>query len=95
VCDLHEAGLLDDSSLRRFGESLLDVGHLFCSSLPLRGSCCNNPLCVNLGGGSETALARSKCSGCRAASYCSPGCLKQHWKQHKRVCSSQLAADKS
>ena len=95
VVDLHKAGRFCEAPLQQFAESMLEVGQLFCSSLPLPGSSCNNPLCMNLGGGSEAALARSKCSGCRAASYCSPGCLKKHWKQHKRVCGKQLAANMS
>jgi hypothetical protein len=95
VVDLHKAGRFCDAPLQQFAESMLEVGQLFCSSLPLIGSCCNNPLCVNLGGGCEAAVARSNCSGCRVATYCSPGCSKQHWKQHKKVCSTQLAANTS
>eukprot|EP00092_Neocalanus_flemingeri_P007461 GFUD01008057.1.p1 GENE.GFUD01008057.1~~GFUD01008057.1.p1 ORF type:complete len:603 (+),score=99.82 GFUD01008057.1:51-1859(+) len=27
-----------------------------------------------------------RCSGCKSAYYCSPGCQKKSWKSHKKVC---------
>eukprot|EP01006_Ploeotia_vitrea_P001682 TRINITY_DN105389_c0_g1_i1.p1 TRINITY_DN105389_c0_g1~~TRINITY_DN105389_c0_g1_i1.p1 ORF type:complete len:195 (+),score=16.53 TRINITY_DN105389_c0_g1_i1:47-631(+) len=36
-----------------------------------------------------SAAAKSKCSGCKMVYYCSTGCQKQHWKEHKPVCKAQ------
>jgi len=56
---------------------------------------CNNPRCSDLSGPSELLLVsgRSKmCAGCLVARYCSRGCQRQHWKQHKPVCKALAAA---
>ena len=34
------------------------------------------------------------CSGCRKTAYCSIGCQKQHWRQHKGNCSSKKKQNK-
>ena len=34
--------------------------------------------------GSDEGLKR--CSRCRVALYCSPGCQRNHWPQHKKLC---------
>ena len=46
---------------------------------------CNNPNCTNLEGPSEAAAAKV-CTGCHKVHYCSPECLKEHWKEHKPFC---------
>ena len=33
------------------------------------------------------AKPKSKCSGCLCVRYCSKGCQKKHWKEHKPICS--------
>ena len=33
------------------------------------------------------AKPKSKCSGCLCVRYCSEGCQKEHWKEHKPICS--------
>ena len=43
---------------------------------------CNNPSCTNLEGLSE-ASAVKVCTGCHKVHYCSHGCIKAHWKEHK------------
>jgi hypothetical protein len=56
---------------------------------------CNNPLCSNAMGPSESALVQgktSRCSGCRSARYCGKACQVSHWKQHKHVCKRLAAA---
>ena len=30
--------------------------------------------------------ARNKCTACKEVFYCSKGCQKKHWKQHKFEC---------
>eukprot|EP00038_Savillea_parva_P011622 m.198859 g.198859 ORF g.198859 m.198859 type:complete len:511 (-) comp20572_c0_seq1:35-1567(-) len=34
----------------------------------------------------STALARSKCGGCRAVHYCGRECQTEHWPTHKKFC---------
>ena len=46
---------------------------------------CNNPNCINLEGMSEAAAAKV-CSGCHKVHYCSPECIKAHWKEHMPFC---------
>jgi hypothetical protein len=92
VCGLHEAGIVCAAPLQQFGGVLEEVGHLFCSTLTPPGTCCSNPLCVDMG--AEAALALKKCKQCQVASYCSVECQKQHWKQHKPVCVTHLPADR-
>ena len=33
-----------------------------------------------------TVNARSRCSRCKAVSYCGPDCQRQHWASHKKPC---------
>ena len=49
---------------------------------------CNNPSCTNLEGLSEAAAAKV-CTGCYRVHYCSPECLKEHWKEHKPFCKQK------
>jgi hypothetical protein len=56
---------------------------------------CNNPACVTLAGPTEIAAVSRRsciCASCRVARYCSRGCQKQHWKQHKAVCRAVTEA---
>jgi hypothetical protein len=56
---------------------------------------CNNPACTMLEGPAKlvTVSRRScMCAACRVARYCSRGCQKQHWKQHKPVCGALAGA---
>ena len=74
------AGYVQQLSL--LGEALCSVAHK---------QSCNNPTCSNLGGPSELQLVKgrsSTCSGCRTARYCSPECMRRHWKQHRPVCKA-------
>ena len=65
---------------------LLPVCEEVIAALPLPLGC-NNPRCVNLSGMSEAASAKV-CTGCRKVHYCSPECIKAHWKEHKSYCVS-------
>jgi uroporphyrinogen-III synthase len=83
----------DAASRAAFAQLLHDVGVLFSSvAVP---HFCNNPGCQNLAGLSDTQLVSGRsclCAGCVTARYCSRGCQKQHWKQHKPVCKALAAA---
>ena len=76
---------------------LVQLGEGLVAELPLL-YCCNNPRCVNLGMVSEVQLVMgtsSRCSGCRAAAYCSRRCQVAHWKQgHKEVCKRMEGVSK-
>jgi hypothetical protein len=66
--------------LSALGEALCSVSHKLS---------CNNPVCSNVLGPSELQLLKGRsntCSGCRMARYCSPKCMRQHWKQHRPIC---------
>ena len=58
------------------GESIQRYGELPSRSEPYTKTCivCNMP-------------ARSKCEKCRSTRYCGRDCQKNHWSQHKTVCS--------
>jgi hypothetical protein len=50
---------------------------------------CNNPACTTFAGPTTLVTVSGRscvCAGCRVARYCSRGCQKQHWQQHKPVC---------
>jgi hypothetical protein len=51
---------------------------------------CNSLCCTNLSGDSAeglvTGLKGVRCGGCRVARYCTPGCQKEDWEQHRQVC---------
>jgi len=56
---------------------------------------CCNPCCSNITGPSDLQLVSGRsclCGGCRTARYCSRGCQKAAWKQHKPACSALAAA---
>ncbi|KAI9007797.1 hypothetical protein DFJ74DRAFT_375158 [Hyaloraphidium curvatum] len=36
--------------------------------------------------------AKSACSRCKNAAYCSPACQKSHWAEHRRDCAAMAAA---
>jgi hypothetical protein len=68
--------------LSALGEALCSVAHK---------QSCNNPTCSNVLGPSELQLIKGRsntCSGCRTARYCSPLCMRQHWKQHRPIWGS-------
>jgi hypothetical protein len=68
--------------LSALGEALCAVAHK---------QSCNNPTCGNVSGPSELQLVKGRsntCSDCRTARYCSPECMRQHWKQHRPVCKA-------
>lgn len=46
---------------------------------------CANPPCSSVESGS---IKFPKCSRCKKVAYCSVGCQKPHWKQHKLFCVS-------
>jgi len=59
------------------------------------GCGCNNPSCSNMAETSELKLVKGsarKCAGCRTARYCGSKCQKQHWQQHKPVCTALAKA---
>jgi hypothetical protein len=67
-----------------------------CAQLPITKLCCNSSSCSSMARLSEAQIAgdrSTRCSACKAASYCSRECQLEHWKQHKKVCK-QLAAQK-
>mmetsp|Transcript_36876 Transcript_36876/g.62099 ORF Transcript_36876/g.62099 Transcript_36876/m.62099 type:complete len:392 (-) Transcript_36876:198-1373(-) len=39
--------------------------------------------------GRQTEGKKNTCSGCRSVAWCSPECLKRHWKWHKPYCQSR------
>ncbi|WIA31007.1 hypothetical protein OEZ86_001048 [Tetradesmus obliquus] len=53
---------------------------------------CNNPSCSNMSGLSEALLAKKRCSACKVARHCCPGCQAAQWPQHKVVCKRLRAA---
>lgn len=88
------------SDVGRFGaalhvllERLRAVGVAF-TSVPIR-AVCNNPGCRCVSGPTELGIIAGrghKCGGCKTAYFCSPDCLRQHWKQHQPVCKALAAA---
>jgi hypothetical protein len=72
--------------IRQFGLALV-------AEMPV-SSCCNSPRCGELGGASEAGLVwgRGRCSGCKAARYCSSRCHKGHWPLHKPTCKRLVKA---
>ena len=70
--------------------ALVDALHVFVAEVPLPVGC-NNPHCP---AAVDEAVATRKCTGCKLAVYCSDGCLKEHWKEHKGVCRRVQAARK-
>jgi hypothetical protein len=93
VYGLHKSGILCAAPLQPFGGVLKELGHLFCSTLTPPGTCCRNLLCVDMGA-HDAPVALEKCNQCQLASYCCVRCHKQHWKQHKPECGTQLPADR-
>jgi len=41
--------------------------------------------------GRKTEGKKNTCSGCRSVAWCSPECLKRHWKWHKTYCQSRAS----
>jgi hypothetical protein len=75
--------------LAAYVQQLSTLGVALCA-VPHKQSC-NNPTCGNVSGPSELHLVKGRsntCSGCRTARYCSPECMRQHWKQHRPVCKA-------
>lgn len=70
-----------------FSKQLQGLGVVLASQFPCI-LCCNNPHCGNLDKLSELQLAGpgSRCSGCKAAYYCSKECSSSHWQQHRPIC---------
>jgi hypothetical protein len=75
--------------LAGYVQQLFDLGDALCAVAHKQS--CNNPTCSNVSGPSELQLVKGRsntCSGCRTARYCSPECMRQHWKQHRPVCKA-------
>ena len=70
--------------------AMIELLHVFVAEVPLPVGC-NRPHCP---AGVDEAVATRKCTGCKLAVYCSDGCLKEHWKEHKGVCRRVQAARK-
>ena len=73
--------------LAGYVQKLSAVGEALCSVAHKQS--CNNPTCSNVLGPSELQLVKGRsntCSGCRTARYCSPECMRRHWKQHRPIC---------
>jgi hypothetical protein len=73
--------------LAGYVQQLSALGEALCSFAHKQS--CNNPTCSNVSGPSELQLVKGRsntCSGCRTARYCSPECMRQHWKQHRPIC---------
>ena len=70
--------------------AMIELLHVFVAEVPLPVGC-NNPHCP---AAVDEAVATRKCTGCKLAVYCSDGCLKEHWKEHKGVCRRVQAARK-
>lgn len=75
---------------------LVRIGSGLSDLLPC-AVCCNRPGCCQLSAESERRSAESdkgvlmKCSGCKAAHYCSKRCHKLAWPTHKLVCKLTAA----
>ncbi|PSN67352.1 hypothetical protein BS50DRAFT_553325 [Corynespora cassiicola Philippines] len=60
----------------------------------------NPPLCANIlrleDGNAEQCqkTAGNACAACRLVQYCSKECQKEHWKEHKTACKSNLMRSK-
>jgi len=39
----------------------------------------------------RAALTLSRCGRCKQVTYCSAGCQKAHWPQHKKTCQAQVS----
>ena len=75
----------------KYLDAVLDsILHVLRAEVPLPVGC-NHPHCP---AAVDEAVATRKCTGCKLAVYCSDGCLKEHWKEHKGVCRRVQAARK-
>ena len=68
--------------------AMIELLHVFVAEVPLPVGC-NHPHCA---AAADEAVATRKCTGCKLAVYCSDGCLKEHWKEHKGLCRRVQAA---
>jgi hypothetical protein len=79
----------DPMPLAGYAQQLAALGEALCAVTHKQS--CNNPSCGNISGPSELQLVKGRsntCSRCRTARYCSPECMRQHWKQHRPVCKA-------
>lgn len=51
--------------------------------------------CSSCGTERGSAEQLALCAGCKTARYCSRGCQKQHWKDHKLYCKHVASAGAS
>ena len=94
---MYELQLADEHTLvsffrKRITCKCLDTKYKQVKSLPKMGRCCNDDCSLP-----EGHVQRSKmfyCTGCYEACYCSHGCQKDDWKEHKKCCKEYRRLNK-